>query len=649
MVFVVSDGSVKSLQKPTPTPGSSIRLGDDYTADYAAIWRAQPAVRTCVTFLARNISDLGLHVYERTSDTDRRRMADHPLAALIRKPNPFTTHYRLINALVHDRGIYDRAYWLKLRGTGLVRIPPAYITAVGDNWITPDAFQIRGSRGKLTVPADRLVYFRGFDPLGDNGTSPIEGLRRILAEDYEAGRMREQQLRNGARMTGYITRPKDAGSWSPEARDRFSRGWRNQFTGGGSQAGGTPILEDGMQFVPASQTSEQLEYVAARKLTREETASSYFIPPPMVGILDHATFGNIEEQHKMLYMDTLGPWLTEITEEIELQLLPYLDARTTVYVEFNLREKLKGSFKEESASLMTATGAPYLTRNEARARQNLPALPDGDELVIPLNVLVGGQTTPGADPDDPAGTDVETAPKSAVLAELARAGVYDGLGVAVKSRAPSTHEAKAAEVLVRFFARQKRVVLTALGAKAADAWWDEDRWNGELTDDLLALALLTSGEVGAKVAEGLGFDAGDYDVDRTTKFLRAVASSRASMINAATKRRIDDVLAAADEDVPPSKVFDDAETVRAPEAAIALVTTWSAFATTEAGKQVAGDRAVKTWIVSSSNPRPEHASMDGETVAIDATFSNGANWPGDPVLGADGVAGCQCGVEVSIP
>jgi uncharacterized protein (DUF885 family) len=60
-----------------------------------------------------------------------------------------------------------------------------------------------------------------------------------------------------------------------------------------------------------------MQYIESRKLSREEAASAYFIPPPMVGILDHATFGNIEEQHKMLYQDTLGPHLQEIQQEMD--------------------------------------------------------------------------------------------------------------------------------------------------------------------------------------------------------------------------------------------------------------------------------------------------------------------------------------------
>ena len=44
--------------------------------------------------------------------------------------------------------------------------------------------------------------------------------------------------------------------------------------------------------------------------------------------------------------------------------------------------------------MSTATGRPFMTTNEIRARMNLPPVAGGDELVTPLNVLVGGQTSP---------------------------------------------------------------------------------------------------------------------------------------------------------------------------------------------------------------------------------------------------------------
>lgn len=378
-----------------------MRWANGYSLTYEAIWRTQPHVRTCVSFLARNIAQIGLHTYRRVSDVDRQRLVDHPLAQLLSRPNPQTGRYALIDATVNDLGIYDNAYWLKMRQgratdspRGLLRVPPTMIEPVGDSWMAPEGYKLRGSRGERVVSADQVVHFHGYHPtLLTGGTSPIEAIRQLLAEEFSAERYREQLWRNGARMAGYIKRPHGS-PWSDGAKERFKASWQAQYAGEGPQAGGTPVLEDGMEFVQASFSPEQAQYVETRKLTREEVAAIYHIPLPMVGILDHATFSNIAEQHKQLYQDTLGPWLVMMAETIGVQLLPDFDDVDGVYVEFNMAEKLRGSFEEQAAQLQTAVGGPYMTRNEARARLNLPQIDGADDLIVPLNVIEGGQASP---------------------------------------------------------------------------------------------------------------------------------------------------------------------------------------------------------------------------------------------------------------
>lgn len=639
MAFVVSDGALRGLSTPAPMPRSSLRLADDFTQDYAAIWRAQGSVRTTVDFLGRNIASLGLHTFRRVSDNDRERLLTHPLARLLARPNPATTPYRLMDGLVRDLAIFDRAYWLKMFTAGtpwLLRLPPAAVTPVG-SWLWPEAFEYNGTKGKKVFPADQVVHFRGYAPEGDlAGSSPIESLRRVLSEEYEAGRMREQTLRNGARTSGYLERPAPAPGqqpWSDVARERFRASWRSQYTGGGPEAGGTPILEDGMKFVPASQTAKDLQYVEVRKLAREEVAAAYFIPPTMVGIMDSATFSNIKEQHKHLYQDTLGPWLTMISQELELQLLPDFPDADGVYLEFNLEEKLRGSFEEQAAQLQAATGGPWMTRNEARAMRNLPAIEGGDELIVPLNVIEGGQASPQ-----------DSAPLPGAAAGPLRA-LKSGRGVRVKKpELTDSQRAAAVSLFENYFKRQKAAVLSAMGA--GGDWWDGERWNSELSEDVYELARSLSGEMGSKQAEALGFDGTAYDVERTREFLKAVAARRAEWVNEATRAQLDEAL--EDEEPDAGAVFDAAIEQRSGSAGGALAATVGAFALTEAGRQLARDRTVKTWRTTSGDPRASHAAMDGETVPIDSTFSNGLAWPGDPAMGPDEVAGCQCTVDVSI-
>lgn len=637
MAFAVSGGSLQRMDRAVYQAPVAVNLADNVSRAYAEIFRAQPEVRTCVSFLARNIAQLNLHVFRRVSETDRERLRDHPFAALMGAPNPTTTPYRFMRALVSDIGIYDESFHAKVRGPNgepqLWRIPPSKIKVGGVdvNAFYPEYYEVQGSHGRSRIAADRVLHLHGYNPLDDRtGLSPIETLRRILAEEFAASIMREQTLRNGARVSGYITRPTGA-EWSDTARTRFKNGWRSQYLGQtATEGGGTPILEDGMQFVPASHSAVDLQYVESRKLTREEVAAAYHIPPPMVGILDHATFGNIEQQHKMLYQDTLGPWIQEIQQDLMLQVLPEFPARVrNVYIEFNLAEKLRGSFEEQARSLQSSVGAPYMTRNEARSRMNLPQIEGGDLLVVPLNVLEGGMASPQ-----------DTAPEPEA-GEAARAIGW------TKARLGETYTHKAKEVIAAYFARQGETIQASLGAKS-DSWWDGKRWDRELGASLFALALTLS-TAAAKAELALrGFTEDDYDSARTLEYLRAVSGIDAKNINAATKAQIDAALLEDDPKAAVVHVFDVAKESRASQAAVTLATGLAAFAAVEALKQVRGTNGgTKTWVTNSKNPRASHARMNGQTVPLEANFSNGARWPGDSVnLGVDETAGCVCGVQI---
>lgn len=645
MVFAVSEGKLLAVQKPTYQAPTALKISDDLSQDYSAIYRQQPSVRTVVDFLARNVAQLSLHTFRRLDDSDRARVTDHPFAQMMRTPNPYTTGYRLIFSLIADRGIYDRALWVKVWQDGrsmLVRIPPRLWTIKDDdNWLAPTEFVVKGNRGKTTLKAKDVVYFRGYNPEDERyGLSPIESLRRVLSEEYAAGQMREQVLRNGARIGGYIERPAGA-DWSAEARARFATGWRAQYAGQtATEGGGTPILEDGMKFVQAGHSAKDMQYIEARKLSREEAAAAYFIPPPMVGILDHATFGNIEEQHKMLYQDTLGPILQEVQQEIALQILPDFDDADDLYNEFNMMEKLRGSFEEQASQMQSSVGAPFLTRNEARAKLNLPRIDGADELVVPLNVLIGGLASP-TDQVEPGAGGGDVPDEEAVKAITTR--------LQSKARPSASQVAKSAQVLAEFFERQERSVRSALGAKDAD-WWDGERWDRELGGALLALSSSITTTVARKQLERLGVDPDEYDVDRTMAWMRKVASANASSINAATEAAVAAAIA-SDEDTPAAvaHVFDVAKSARAQQGGLTLATSLAGFASVEAVQQVRGTRsATKTWIVTSSNPRASHAAMAGQTVPIDSTFTNGAKWPGDSsALDVDEVAGCSCDVEIN--
>lgn len=640
MAFVVSQGQLAALSRQNVDARTRLAITSDYTADYSKIWESHGSVQTVINFLGRNIASLGIHLYERIDDTDRRRNTTHPVSRLLSKPHPRVTRYTFFDTLVRDVAIFERYLAVKVKlqdGTtgGLVRIAPPMFSPVGGDWMFPDAFEIRGDKGKKIIPASECVYILGYSPKGDiGGVSPIESLRSILAEEYEAARQRSQAFRNGARVNGYLERPIEAKEWSKEARERFRAGWRSQYGGGGgSDAYGTPILEEGMKFVAATQTARDLQYIESRKLTREEAAAAYFIPPPMVGILDNATFSNVKEQHKHLYQDTLGPWLQRIQQELMLHLFEDFPDTEDLYLEFNLEEKMRGSFEEQAALLQAAVGGPYMSRNEARAKVNLPAKEGADELIVPLNVITGGQ----ASPQDSGTQNISAAARRAIKAAPTE---YE---IKAPEEIPEDHQKAMAAVFSKFFARQRRTVLSAAGAKAAD-WWDGERWDRELAGDILAASMGVSKAAALSALDGMGVDPSEYSTERTKAFLKKVSQRIAGQVNAATEAALEDAM---DDDDPEAMghVFDVAEESRAEKSGMTAAATFVGFGMVEAARQTK-PQAMKRWQVNSGNPRSSHVGVNGEEVPIEDDFSNGLKWPGSFSGDPDEVANCQCSVVI---
>jgi HK97 family phage portal protein len=610
----------------------------------AELYKSQPNLRIVVDTLARNVAQLGLHTFELVNDNDRQRNRTSEVAKMFKRPNEDTTTYELVYELVADLALHDIAYWLIYPSTlpgqeWMVRglRAESIVGTRGGTIFAPEEYIFVTEKGqRVYLPASSMVVFKGWNPSSyKRGTSKVEALKLILEEQMHAYAARVQVWRKAGRVGTVISRPAGAPPMDQTQERKWLRAFERQTTGGSS--GGNVMLQDGTKLEKLRFSAHEEDFVDAGKLSLSTTASVYNLNPVMVGVNDAANYSNVKEFNKALYTNTLGPILRMVTDRINAHVIPKVDgSNSNLYVEFNILEKLNGSFEEQATAFNgAAAGHPYMSINEIRSRLNLPRLEGFDDIITPTNNF-GVPAVAGTSP---------------VLAEIVDEAPQKAIGslLRTKERAPETHEEKYRKVLASFFKRQRASVISKINSKDATAYWDEERWNRELAADLLKLSTETTVAVARQVAEKYDLDPEAYDVDLTLAWLTAVAESNAANINTATKERIEEAMESEDEEDTPEAVFDEATTSRTLEAAVSLVTLYSSFATVEAGKQLSNGKAMKTWIVTSIDPRNSHRKMNGETVGIDDKFSNGAKWPGDAVLGAEGVANCKCEVEMVFP
>jgi HK97 family phage portal protein len=613
-------------------PGVPLVDYDGGESILASAWRTQPSIRKVTSFIAANIASIPLHVYRLDGDNDRARVRDGALAELIARPTdaPGQTQMRFWERVILDGLLNDRwavAVEQDKSGTRLVRIPPRRFRLVTDGLDRITAVRVTGSDGQARDldPAGFLLDV-GYSQSHGRGTSPVDTLAALLRESAESVSYRREVMRRAALHTGWVERETP---WPKrEARDNFLTSLRS-FEAHAERAGGVMVLDEGMKWHDREWRPADLNDLEARRLTDVEVATAYHIAPEILGVRE-GTYSNVDAFRQSLYRDNLGPYI-EAWEQALAPLVDILEPNSGLYVEAHLDAKLRGSFEDQARILQTSTGAPWLTRNEARARQNLPAIDGGDDLITPLNVLVGGQASP---------TDSGTQNQSTAPAPASKAP--NGAPLVKSADLTGGWDEKAQEILRRFFARQARSVTASIGPKAD--WWDQDRWDRELGADLYRLAAACVEQMGRDAVRSLGLDPDqDWDQDRTLNYLKAVTASRARWVNETTRRQIEAALA-AEGDI--AQVFTNAENQRSTSAGRALAAAMAGFAVVEAAKQAAPGRCVKEWVTYADNPRPSHVAMNGDIAPAHAPFSNGMQWPGDPVGGADEVAGCTCSVNL---
>ena len=633
--------------------------------DIAALYRTQPNLRAVVGYLSDNAASVPWKVYDRVADGDRQRVTDSPAALLLSRPNQHTTAYEMRRGIFADMYLYDRHLSIVVAdaesasGWAMWRVPPGWIDGyIGGNAWAPDAFVLAPPKGsRVEVPLETCLWIHGYDPSDPmRQTSPVDALKDMLAEQVESSTFRRQMWRRGGRFNAYVTRPKDVQRWSDGAFERFKRTFNESWAGKeGSDAGSMPILEDGMEIRQVQFNAREAEWAEAKKLGREDVAGVYHVNPAIIWPGSGQTYASAKDNARALYSETLAPKMMEVTDKINARLLPMVGEDASHYVEFDLTVKLQGSFEERFQAMQSAVGGPWLTRAEARADFNRPYIPGTEELIVPLNVIEGGLASP---------TDTDPTIVRNSGATVHKCGCQDHKSedseIRYKAEPLEPESVAMVEAFAKFFERQSRSVLPKIrAAKAAgalskdsDDWWDVTRWDRELADDLEAIVTQNSNSAAYRALQALGVPSTEYDTSRALAFLRSMCQQRAVWVNATTRRELErslelEEVGAEGLMATPEGVFENAVENRSTSAGTAMATAVDGWSALEAVRQCVSDRGVqKQWIVTSSNPRPGHAAMDGITVPYYERFPNGMDWPGDWTGGPDEVCGCQCEIAL---
>lgn len=365
------------------------------------------AVYACVRAITRPIASIPLKTYRYLPNGKGKAEApEFPLyRVLASQPNQWQTSYEFREMMQSH---------LLLRGNAYAEIVPGPLGAVQElRPINPDRVKVsrlpnQRLRYDVTQPdgsnqplnQDEMFHLRGYSDDGVVGLSVIQVFAREVIGLHLAGQeSAARSYRNSAQLGGVVSGPKKLDA---EAYKNMRESWQGTY-GDPSNAGKVAFLEQDFKFYPITVSPKDAELLASRQYGAVEIARIFGVPQHKIGVLDKATFANIEQQSLEFVQDTLLPWAVQWEQTIGRDLI-VPSQQDTFFAEFVLNGLLRADFATRMGGYSIAIQNEIMNPNECRALENMNGYEGGDEY---RNRMVNPDpvTAPGLGKKPPAASD----------------------------------------------------------------------------------------------------------------------------------------------------------------------------------------------------------------------------------------------------
>lgn len=344
---------------------------------------------TCLRILSDSVSKLPLKIHKEDSENEK-----HYLETILKlRPNKLMTASTLWRTIEYQVNWFGYSVVAIERGNGKAKslIPlnmenvEVYLDDIGllDNKKTPLYFTYEQNGNEFEFDYDEVLYFVGMTA---DGVSPMpirEQLSTLLENAEQAQKYTNFYLKNGLHSRGIV---KYVGDLSVENQEKLQARF-TKVSGGIEKAGQLMPLPLGFDYQSISTSLKDAQFTELQELSERQIASAFGVKMHQLNNLERSTHTNIEHQQKDFYVETLQPKLTGYEQELSYKLLTEKEIGEGFFIRFNVDAMLRSSLKERYEAYSAGVQGGFLKPDEARAKENLPPEPGGNQLYFNGNMM----------------------------------------------------------------------------------------------------------------------------------------------------------------------------------------------------------------------------------------------------------------------
>ena len=351
--------------------------------------------------IALGCGEVKWRLYNGSDRSERTQVEKHPVLNLLDQINPFQTSNEFIELHTVYQDLVGECFWV-LNYNALGEPAEIWIPYPNKMSIVPDKNKfVKGyiyGYGAEAIPFDtnEVIHFKYPNPLNQyRGFGPAQSIGIDLDAELYSGQWNRNFFYNSARPDGVIQFDYNL---SDEQFEKLKKQWSEKYKGV-SKAHQVALLEGGGKFLQIQNTVKDMDFSQLKRLNRDMILGVYGMPQSVMGISENVNKANAEAGDYTFARWIVKPRLDRIRNKLNEQLIPKF--RRAENLELDYEEVVPETIEQKMLLAESGIRAGYLTINEARKLRGLDPLPNGDVLLVPLNLIptpVSGKVTPVAAP-----------------------------------------------------------------------------------------------------------------------------------------------------------------------------------------------------------------------------------------------------------
>jgi HK97 family phage portal protein len=242
----------------------------------------------------------------------------------------------------------------------------------------------------VTLTQDEVFHLRGISSDGVLGLSVIEHATNSLGLSLAAERYGSKFFSQGATVAAVVEHPKTLTGEAAVKNLKWSIDEQVK------NPHGVLVLEQGMTWKQIGMKAEEAQLIATMEFGVEEVARWFNVPLHLLRSNKQAqTYASIEMFDLELVIHTFRPWAVRFEQAIRRDLITGFE---TYFAEFLMDALMRGDSAARAAYYNSGIMTGWLTRNEARVKENLNPIDGLEEPLVPLNMAVHGEEPPAQPP-----------------------------------------------------------------------------------------------------------------------------------------------------------------------------------------------------------------------------------------------------------